>query len=128
VKSLLLDTHAFLWWVADDPRLSRRAREAVTDAGLVWLSVASCWEIAIKVSLGKLTLSQPVDRFLAEHLGLNQFTLLPIELDHAASVATLPFLHRDPFDRLIAAQALYEELPIVSSDPIFKKYKLKEIW
>jgi PIN domain nuclease of toxin-antitoxin system len=128
VKSLLLDTHAFLWWVADDPRLSRRAREAVTEAGLVLLSVASCWEIAIKVSLGKLTLSQPVDRFLAEHLGINQFTLLPIELDHAASVATLPFLHRDPFDRLIAAQALYEELPIVSSDPIFKRYKLKEIW
>jgi PIN domain nuclease of toxin-antitoxin system len=128
VTSLLLDTHAFLWWIADDPRLSTRARTAITEAGLVLVSVASCWEIAIKVSLGKLRLSQPVDRFLAEHLGANQFTLLPIELDHAASVATLPFHHRDPFDRLLAAQALYEPLPIVSADPIFKKYTIKRIW
>jgi PIN domain nuclease of toxin-antitoxin system len=128
VKSVLLDTHAFLWWVSDDSRLSTRARTAITNAAVVLVSVASCWEIAIKVSIGKLTLSQPLDRFLAEHLGVNQFTLLPIELDHAASVVTLPFHHRDPFDRLLAAQALYEELPIVSSDPVFRKYKLKRVW
>jgi PIN domain nuclease of toxin-antitoxin system len=128
VTSVLLDTHTLLWWVADDPQLSTRARTAITDADLVLVSVASCWEIAIKVSLGKLTLSQPADRFLAEHLGLNQFTLLPIELDHAASVTTLPFHHRDPFDRLLAAQSLYEALPIVSADPIFRKYKIKRIW
>lgn len=128
MTSLLLDTHTFLWWVSDDPRLSTRARRAITDAGVVLLSVASCWEIAIKVSIGKLMLAQPVDRFLAEHLGVNQFTLLPVELDHAASVATLPFHHRDPFDRLLAAQALYEEIPIVSADPIFRKYKLKRVW
>lgn len=128
MTSVLLDTHAFLWWVSDDSRLSARARTAITDATLVLVSVASCWEIAIKVSLGKLKLSQPVDRFLAEHLGINQFTLLPIELDHAASVATLPFHHRDPFDRLLAAQALYETLPIVSADPVFRKYKLKRVW
>jgi PIN domain nuclease of toxin-antitoxin system len=128
VTSLLLDTHAFLWWVSDDARLSARARTAITDAALVLVSVASCWEMAIKTSLGKLQLSQPVDRFLAEQLGINQFTLLPIELDHAAAVSTLPFHHRDPFDRLLVAQALYETLPIVSADPIFKKYKLKRVW
>lgn len=125
---LLLDTHAFLWWVADDPRLPARARKAITDADRVLVSVVSCWEIAIKVSLGKLTLSQPVDRFLAEQLGVNQFTLLPIELDHAAAVATLAFHHRDPFDRLLAAQAIYEDLPIASADPVFRQYKVKRVW
>jgi PIN domain nuclease of toxin-antitoxin system len=128
VTSLLLDTHAFLWWVADDDRLPGRARAAITGADRVFVSVASCWELAIKTSLGRLTLSRPLDRFLAEHLGSNQFTLLPIELPHTAAVATLPFHHRDPFDRLLAAQALHEKLPLVSADPVFKAYKVKRVW
>ena len=125
---VLLDTHAFLWWVTDDERLTKRARAAITGADHVFVSVASCWEMAIKMSIGKLTLSQPLDRFLAEHLGNNQFTLLPIELAHSAAVATLAFHHRDPFDRLLAAQALYQKLPLVSSDPVFRKYKVKRVW
>jgi PIN domain nuclease of toxin-antitoxin system len=128
VTSLLLDTHTFLWWVSDDARLSARARAAITGADRVLVSVATCWEIAIKVGLGKLTLPQPVDRFLAEQIGLNQFTLLPIELDHAAAVSTMAFHHRDPFDRLLAAQALYEELPVVSADPVFRRYKVRRVW
>jgi PIN domain nuclease of toxin-antitoxin system len=126
--ALLLDTHAFLWWVADDDRLPARGRQAITSADRVFVSVASCWEIAIKASLGKLTLSQPVATFLAEQLGANEFTLLPIEMAHAAAVATLAFHHRDPFDRLLAGQALHESLPIVSADPVFRKYKLRRIW
>jgi PIN domain nuclease of toxin-antitoxin system len=128
VNGILLDTHAFLWWVADDSRLSAKARTTVTNADDVFLSVASCWEMAIKVSLGTLTLSQPVDRFVAEHLGVNQFTLLPVHLEHTSRVAALTFHHRDPFDRLLAAQALHEGLTLISADPVFRKYKVKRAW
>ena len=125
---VLLDTHTFLWWVADDARLSAKARGAVAEATEVFLSVASCWEMAIKVSLQKLRLSLPLDRFVSEHLGVNQFALLPIELDQVARLTALPFHHRDPFDRLLAAQALHEGLTIVSADPVFRKYRVKRLW
>jgi PIN domain nuclease of toxin-antitoxin system len=128
LNGVLLDTHAFLWWIADDPRLSSKARTTVTNADDVFLSVASCWEMAIKVSLGRLTLPQPVDRFVSKHVGLNQFALLAIDLEHASRVAALPFHHRDPFDRVLAAQALHEGLTLVSADPVFRKYKVKRAW
>ena len=128
MTSLLLDTHAFLWWVMDDERLPARARTAITAADRVYVSVASCWEMAIKASLGKLTLPQPLDRFLAEHLGRNAFTVLPIDLAHVAAVSTLAFHHRDPFDRVLAAQARHESLPLVSADPVFRKYTVKRVW
>ena len=125
---VLLDTHAFLWFIADDERLSAKARRAIGDAEEAYLSVASCWEIAIKTSLGKLTLPGPVDRFLPEQLALNQFELLHIHLDHAARVASLPWHHRDPFDRLLAAQAAHEKLALVSADPAFRRYGVKRVW
>ena len=125
--SLLVDTQAFLWWVIDDGRLSRRARTAIA-AERCFLSVASCWEMAIKASLGKLDIPRPLDRFLQEQLEINGFTLLPIALEHTAALADLPFHHRDPFDRLLAAQARREELAIVSSDPVFKSYGVKRVW
>jgi len=125
---VLLDTHAFLWWADDDRRLSARARQAIADAADAFLSVASCWEIAIKVSRGRLTLPKPVERFLPEQLGMNRVQLLSIDLDDVARVATLPFHHRDPFDRLLAAQALGEELTLVSADPVFRKYGVKRVW
>ena len=125
---VLLDTHAFLWWADDDRRLSARARQAIADAADAFLSVASCWEIAIKVSRGRLALSKPVDRLVPEQLGLNDFRLLQVDLDDVARVATLPFHHRDPFDRLLAAQALGEELTLVSADPVFRKYGVKRVW
>lgn len=125
---VLLDTHAFLWGVADDPRLSGHARQAIADASDRFLSIASCWEIAIKVSRQRLTLPKPIERFVPEQLGLNGFQLLSIDLDDLARVATLPFHHRDPFDRLLAAQALNDELTIVSADPIFRKYDVKRVW
>lgn len=129
---VLLDTHTFLWWVSDDARLSVRARTAVQDAGDTFLSVASCWEMGIKVSLNKLALglplSLPVERFVSDHLAVNQFALLPIDLEDIGRVARLPFHHRDPFDRLLAAQALSEGLTIVSADPVFRKYGVKRVW
>jgi PIN domain nuclease of toxin-antitoxin system len=125
--SLLLDTHAFLWWVADDARLSARARRAIAREPCV-LSVVSCWEMAIKVSLQKLDVPLPLDRFIGAQLELNGFGLLPIGIEHTAAAATLPFHHRDPFDRLLAAQALREQLSIVSADKVFRKYAVKRVW
>jgi PIN domain nuclease of toxin-antitoxin system len=125
---VLLDTHAFLWWVTDDDRLTARARRAIADASEAYLSLASCWEMAIKIGLGRLALSKPLERFVPEQLGLNNLQLLAIDLDDVARVATLPFHHRDPFDRLLAAQALSEELTIVSADPVFKAYSVKRAW
>ena len=125
---VLLDTHTFLWGITDDPRLSGGARRAIADASERFLSMASCWEIAIKVSRNKLTLAKPIERLIPEQLGLNGFQLLQIDLDDVARVATLPFHHRDPFDRLLVAQALGEELTLVSADPVFRKYGVKRVW
>jgi PIN domain nuclease of toxin-antitoxin system len=126
---VLLDTHALLWWCADAPALSRRARATIADAGTECLvSAASCWEIAIKCSLGKLHLSVPAEKFLAEQIALNGFRVLPVELAHAVRVERLPFHHRDPFDRLLSAQALLEKLPLVSADRVFGRYRVRRIW
>ncbi|MGH9159560.1 MAG: type II toxin-antitoxin system VapC family toxin, partial [Vicinamibacteraceae bacterium] len=103
---LLLDTHAFLWWVDDDNRLSRRARAAIADReNDCFLSLTSCWELAIKVSLGKLSLEANVEQFVSVQAATNGFTFLPVQFSHTARVARLPFHHRDPFDRMLAAQA-----------------------
>ncbi|HMC77409.1 MAG TPA: type II toxin-antitoxin system VapC family toxin [Vicinamibacterales bacterium] len=125
--AVLLDTHAFLWWVTDDRRLTKRARRTIGGTPCL-LSVASCWEMAIKVSLGKLTVPGPVDRFVQEQLEVNGFNLLPIALEHTGRVAALPFHHRDPFDRLLAAQALTEDLSLVSADPVFRRYGVTRLW
>jgi PIN domain nuclease of toxin-antitoxin system len=126
---LLLDTHAFLWWVAASKELSRKARTAIASArSQCFVSVASGWEIAIKASLGKLRIDGALDRFLPEQLAANGFQALPIDLRHAARVATLPFHHRDPFDRLLVAQALEGELAMVTADPVFTRYGVKRVW
>lgn len=92
------------------------------------LSLASSWEIAIKVSLGKLTLTGSVERFIPEQLSVNGFRQLGVEFRHVARVATLPFHHRDPFDRLLLAQALEEKLTIISADAVFQEYAVNRIW
>ena len=126
---LLLDTHAFLWWVAASQELSRKARSAIGSArNECYLSVASGWELAIKVSLGKLRIDGALDRFLPEQLAANGFLALPIDLKHTARVATLPFHHRDPFDRLLVAQALEADLKVVTADPVFAKYGVNRVW
>jgi PIN domain nuclease of toxin-antitoxin system len=126
---ILLDTHAFLRWVEDDALLSARARSAIAEtADRVYLSAASAWELAIKRSLGKLKLALPVDRYVASHLEANGFSWLPIELQDIAVVETLPMHHRDPFDRLLIAQAKARKLAIVSADTAFSHYRIKRIW
>jgi PIN domain nuclease of toxin-antitoxin system len=126
---LLLDTHAFLWWVEGTPALGRRARAEVSDPdNEVYFSVASCWELAIKLSLGKLRLTQSLERFIPEQLTRNGFALCGLEFRHVAAVAGLPFHHRDPFDRVLAAQALLDGLAIVSADRVFRKYGVAVVW
>lgn len=126
---LLLDTHAFLWWVSDDDRLSRRARRALTDEGNeAFFSVVSAWEIVVKTGLGKLRLPETPEKFLLKELERNPFAPLPLHLRHVLRLATLPNLHRDPFDRLLVAQALIEELSIVSGDEQVRRYPAKVVW
>lgn len=126
---LLLDTHAFLWWVGASPKLSRRAKAAVAKAtNQCLVSVASGWEIAIKVSRGQLRIDAALDRFLPEQLALNGFQPLAIDFKHTARVARLPFHHRDPFDRLLVAQAIEEELTVVTADAVFAQYGVKRLW
>ncbi len=129
MPGLLLDTHTFLWWASDAPELSDSARKAISDTGNeCFLSSASCWELAIKSSLGKLRLSKPVERFISDLITENGFRLLTIDLRHAAKVETLPFHHRDPFDRLLIAQAITEKLTLVSADSIFSRYDIQLLW
>lgn len=126
---ILLDTHSFLWFVSDDAHLSTTARSLMEDGGNeLLLSMASVWEIAIKVSLGKLSLDQPLDSFLPTQLEHNDIDILPIELSHSLKVAALPFSHRDPFDRMLIAQSLVEELPILGADQLFDLYGVRRLW
>lgn len=126
---LLLDTHSFLWFIAGDEQLNDVARKLIADIdNEVLLSVASLWEIAIKVSLGKLTLGKPFEELIPEQLVLNDVDVLPMGLDDLSLVATLPFHHRDPFDRLIIAQAITGELPILGKGSAFMQYPVKLIW
>ena len=126
---ILLDTHAFLWWVNDAGALSRRARSAIgRQDNECLVSLASCWEMAIKVSLGKLRIPVSVERFVSEQLAANGFRELAIELRHVAGVSRLAFHHRDPFDRLLVAQAIEEDLSIISADDVFQRYGVRRVW
>jgi PIN domain nuclease of toxin-antitoxin system len=126
---LLLDTHAFLWFVMGSPNLSASARALIEDvANERFLSVASLWEMAIKVSIGRLTLSAPFDVLIPDQLSLNGIELLGIEVSHTSAVSTLFFHHRDPFDRLLVAQAIVENMPLISVDTAFDMYAVKRLW
>lgn len=124
----LLDTHTYLWWLAEPGRLSKQVREALEDQNVAaFVSMASFWEIAIKSSLGKLNLSRGVELLEAE-LGVDGFSLLPIRTIHCGGVVGLPFHHRDPFDRLLISQARQEALVLLSCDTIFDAYGVSRIW
>jgi PIN domain nuclease of toxin-antitoxin system len=125
----LLDTHTFLWFIWDDPRLSATAKKTIEDENNEkLLSLASCWEIAIKVGLGKLTLAAPFVAFVPREIAANSMTVLPISLDHAALLTTMPHHHRDPFDRMLIAQATVEGVPILSADSAFDAYGVTRLW
>ncbi len=125
---LLLDTHVFLWWIADDPRLDAQVRALIADpAHALYWSVASSWEVATKAALGKLTLGVPAEVLLPAERARNHVTVLPIEERHAVLSAQLPRHHHDPFDRLLVAQARWEELTLVSYDRALAAYDVPRI-
>jgi PIN domain nuclease of toxin-antitoxin system len=117
---LLLDSHAFLWWLAEDPKLGAGARQAVADpSSIVHVSAATVWELSIKAALGKLDLD---GADLVEEIQENDFIELPMTARHSLAAATLPRHHDDPFDRMLIAQARIEGLTIVTRDPAFRAY------
>jgi len=126
---VLLDTHTFLWWIADSPQLSDVARDAIADERTQPIfSVVSGWEIAIKAGVGKLEIPDSPEKFLSEQLSRNDVEILPIYLRHALRVYDLPDHHKDPFDRLLVAQAVLEKLPILSADPEISRYPVETVW
>ena len=126
---LLLDTHTFLWFIMGNPDLSVNARVLMENqTNEKYLSVASLWEIAIKVGIGKLILSTPFDTLIPQQLSVNGFELLNLEIPHAGALINLPLHHRDPFDRLLIAQAIVEQMQILSIDSAFDAYQVQRLW
>ena len=126
----LLDTHTFLWWVSTrGSNLSARATAFIADpSNEILVSSASAWEIAIKESNQRLRLASRAERYVPDRVRRHGFVVIPVEMAHALRVSRLPKIHRDPFDRLLVAQALVEDIPIVTSDPAIGRYDVKTIW
>jgi PIN domain nuclease of toxin-antitoxin system len=126
---VLLDTHAVIWWVDQDRLLSIASHAAMADpANVLLVSAATVWEIAIKLGLAKLSLSMPYRQWMNQALASLQASLLPITVEYAERQADLPSHHRDPFDRLLIAQALVEDMPVISADITFEQYGVARIW
>jgi PIN domain nuclease of toxin-antitoxin system len=123
---ILIDTHIFLWAVTEDPRLSKPHRAIYLSKGSdLYLSVASIWEMIVKAGLGKLPLPSPASAWISKQMDMNRILALPILPSHVAELETLPPIHRDPFDRMLAAQARYEKMPLLTADPMMRKYGAK---
>ncbi|BAZ41988.1 PilT protein domain protein [Calothrix sp. NIES-4101] len=126
---LLLDTQCWLWWFAQPEKLSENVIEQIADeTNEVWLSVASVWEMGIKVSIGKLPLREPINDYVSTRMNQLGARSLEITASHALRVAVLPLHHRDPFDRMLIAQAQVEDMTLVSADLIFKQYEVSLLW
>ena len=126
---LLLDTHTFLWWDTAPEKLSKTALALCRDpSNILLLSVASIWEMQIKFQLGKLSLALPLRQIVMDHQQSNRIEILPIAVEHILALQDLPSHHRDPFDRLLAAQAIVENAVFVSSDPVFRRYPVTVRW
>lgn len=125
----LLDSHTLLWYTLGYPQLSSTANGLIVNpANEILISPASYWEIAIKISIGKLTVHQPYEDFIDACLNKYGFRILPADPKHTARLIGLPFHHKDPFDRLLVAQAIVESIPIISSDAILDKYGITRLW
>jgi PIN domain nuclease of toxin-antitoxin system len=123
-RALLLDTHVFLWWRTNDVRLNAAVREAISLAEIVFVSAASAWEAHIKMALGKLDLPEPFSKGVTD----SGFSELSINFTHVETAASLPLHHRDPFDRLLVAQATNEHLVLVSHDKALESYGIPTLW
>lgn len=127
--NLLLDTQVLLWLDSDQAKLSAAAKNACSDVNnTLWLSAASAWEMQIKITLGKLRLRRSLAETIASHQTTNGLQILPVQLAHALALENLPLHHKDPFDRLLIAQANHESWEIVTADPEFKAYQVRVIW
>ncbi len=126
---LLLDTHAFLWFIGGDPQLTTYARQLIEDpSNQRYVSIASVWEITIKSSLGRLIVPAPPSRLISDHIWSNSIALLAISSEHLDVVHALPYHHKDPFDRLMIAQAIHEGMTLVSKDQAITAYNLPVLW
>ena len=128
ITRLLLDTNAFLYFINNDSALSKTAKDLLEAEIDLLISAACLWEIAIKFSIGKLSLPDSFGNFIPSQIYKNSIEILPVTLPHLEKVSTLPFHHKDPFDRLIIAQSMVESLPIISSDAAFDSYGIERIW
>jgi len=127
--NILLDTHTFLWWVAEDAQLSLRAKEIIANPdNKIYFSVVSAWEIIIKVGIGKLSLSEPPETYIPSRIIANQFEILAVQMPHILKINSLPNFHKDPFDRLLIAQSLVEDLSLLTVDNAIAQYPVKTIW
>jgi PIN domain nuclease of toxin-antitoxin system len=125
----LLDTHAFLWFVLDDKRISTEAKSIIADSkNTIYFSAASAWEMAIKTKLARLKIIGDIEPFIIEQLSTNSFVPLSITISHALYTERLPQIHKDPFDRIIIAQSKLEDLPLISKDKKVRKYKITMAW
>ena len=126
---LFLDTHTFIWWDSQPEKLSNTALSLLTDsANELVLSVASLWEIQVKRQLGKLNLQLSLSEILIQQQATNNISVLPITAPHVLTLDQLPTIHKDPFDRILIAQAMYEEAVLVSADSVFASYPIQIIW
>ena len=126
---MLLDTHALLWWLSDDTALTRPARKTIADTrNTVIVSAASAWEIATKVRLGELQTANDLAADFSGHLDRDGFQLLAISAEHGVRAGLLPGPHKDPFDRMLIAQAQAENMPIISNEILFESYGVRRIW
>ncbi|MCL1462902.1 type II toxin-antitoxin system VapC family toxin [Argonema galeatum] len=123
----LLDTHAFLWYLLGDPKLGSKAKEAIDTKTGLYFSIASLWEISIKINVGKLQLNRPFQDLQKELQYINA-QLLPITFEDTETYISLPLNHRDPFDRILVAQAINHSLVLISRDPAFDAYPIQRLW
>jgi PIN domain nuclease of toxin-antitoxin system len=124
----ILDTHVFIWYATGDKRLTPRSRSIIESSDEMFVSIASIWEMAIKVNIGRLDFKKPFQKIIENQIIINKYKLLSISLKHLFKLSQLELHHRDPFDRLLVSQALTEKIPVVSVDEIFDKYGVDRIW
>jgi len=125
----LLDTHAFLWFISEDERLSKNVCDIISrQDNEIYFSAGSAWEIAIKTGLGRLSIQGELEHFLIDQLSVNQMLSLPITLPHAVCTRLLPAIHKDPFDRILIAQSTLENMPLITHDRIMTEYDVRVVW
>ena len=126
---ILLDTHAFLWWNMDAPQLSQKAKEMIASSKTeIYISAASTWEIAIKCQKGKLILPEPPEKYVISRISYYGFDILPIHISHTVKTYSLPLIHADPFDRILIAQCMLENMDMISADEYIRQYEVNVIW